>query len=169
MTTQWHGVVTASGEATITCIYGEKVKYQGPDDWRPGSPGVSARRHSLRRPSHRSSGMRRPIPEFREVIDPDGGMHHWIHIDHYRLKFEGQNTGYVWRYNDTTMRESQWYETATEYGPDSWMYLNEHVRIIGRDGAPSFSANNVIRLTVNANGDLVAYHERLEPLCDGSF
>jgi hypothetical protein len=105
----------------------------------------------------------------REVIDPDGGMHHWIHIDHYRLMLEGQNTGYVWRYNDTTMRESQWYETATEYGPDSWMYLNEHVRIIGRDGAPSFSANNVIRLTVNANGDLVAYHERLEPLCDGSF
>lgn len=32
MTTQWHSVVTASGESTMTCIYSEKRKYQGPDD-----------------------------------------------------------------------------------------------------------------------------------------
>jgi len=31
MTTNWHGVVTASGEATMTCVYSEKWKYQGPD------------------------------------------------------------------------------------------------------------------------------------------
>jgi len=105
----------------------------------------------------------------RGVIDSDGGMHHWIHIDHYRLMFVGQNTGYVWRYNDTTMRESQWYETPEHYGPDNWMRWNEHIRVIGTDGAPSFSANNVIHSTVNANGDLVMYHEKLEPLCDGSF
>jgi len=103
---------------------------------------------------------------FRLWIDPEGGMNHWIHVDHYRLKFVGQNTGHVWRYNDTTMRQSQWYETATDYGPDAWMRFNEHIRVIGYDGAPSFDANNVIHSTVNANGELVMYHEKLEPICE---
>lgn len=102
-------------------------------------------------------------------LNPMDGMNHWVHVDHYRLEFVGQNTGYVWRYNDTTMRESQWYETPEHYGPDAWMQWNEHIRVIGKDGAPSFSASNVIHSTVNANGDLVMYHEKLAPLCDGSF
>jgi len=101
----------------------------------------------------------------REWYNPGDGMNHWIHVDHYRLELVGQNTGDVWRYNDTTMRQSQWYDTPEHYGPDAWMRWNEHIRIIGMDGAPSFYANNVIHQTVNANGDLVALHVKLSPDC----
>jgi hypothetical protein len=104
---------------------------------------------------------------FRFVYDEDSGRGHWFHVDHYNLRFVGQSTGYIWKYNDTTMRQSQWYETADHYGPDAWMQWNEHIRVIGFRDAPSFDANNMVHLTVNANGDLATYHEKFEPICDG--
>lgn len=100
----------------------------------------------------------------REVYD-ESGRNHWIHIDHYNLRLVGQTTGDVWKYNDTTMRQSQWYETEDDYGPDDWMYLNEHIRIVGFGEAPSFWVNNVIRLTVNANGDEVQRHVEWKADC----
>jgi hypothetical protein len=102
---------------------------------------------------------------YRVVIGEDG-RNHFNHVDKYSLDFIGVNTGDVWKYNDVTMRQSQWYETDTEYGPDAWMRFNEHVRIIGFDGAPSFAANNVVHSTVNANGDLVFFHAKLDPICE---
>jgi hypothetical protein len=100
------------------------------------------------------------------LADESGGMNHFFHVDHYKLTYVGQNTGDVWKYNDTTMRMSQWYETAEEYGPDTWMRFNEHVRVIGFGDAPSFEANNVVHTTVNANGELVMVHEKMDPVCE---
>jgi hypothetical protein len=99
----------------------------------------------------------------RDEVDPSGGWHFFLNM-HHRIWFVGQTTGWVWRYNDTTNQQFYW--DLTDFAPDQWYIINEHIQIVGLGDAPNYNVRTQEHYTVNANGDLVSYIDFSDPECD---